>query len=104
MNDTDLALLDIIWTTKDGTQLTLGEMDDNHLLNSTRMIKRQLNNVNEELNACWSCLAQFQGEMAIMYGEQAAQDLEELSSSLSIQFFNMFKVCKMRHIDYTFED
>ena len=90
--------LEMTWITKDQDVMTLGQMDDNHLRNATNMVGRQLINLHKELEACFSCLAVFQGEMAIMHAEQSADHLAQEIHELTFKHATMLQACDMRDI------
>ena len=91
--------LDMTWITKDHRVMTLGEMDDNHLRNSTHMIGRALTNLHRELESCWSCMVMFNGDMATYYAEQSADALGEDIHEMTMKHATMLQACRMREIE-----
>jgi hypothetical protein len=59
-----------IWTTKDGRKMFVGEMEDSHLVNTLRMLRRKFVTVDEFLIACAYASSPMTGEMAAMAVEQ----------------------------------
>lgn len=68
----NIALLDIIWTTKDGTKIRLGDMETSHLDNCAKMLKRQAESNEYNAMSAWSYSG---GDMAEYYASQEGDGL-----------------------------
>ncbi len=64
------------WKTKDGKEVEVKYMTDQHLLNTQRYMQRRVKSMSEESVACAGC--SFQGDMAQYYQEQ---DLDRLTEA-----------------------
>ena len=62
----------VTWTTKDGRKIPIRKLTDTHLVNIIRMLER---NHEHNIEAAWSAAFSFNGEMAQMVAENAAEDL-----------------------------
>lgn len=67
----------VIWTTRDGQRIPIGQMTDSHLTNTIAYIYRRAAQLQNEALVCYPC---FQGEMAQMYAEQEWDALNEMDS------------------------
>ena len=76
------------WTMRDGTTIKIEDMTDSHLLNSMKMLERNVKDMREdtEVQAC-GFLSSLQGEMASYYAEQ---DVDALMSMSDEEFLEKY--------------
>ncbi len=60
------------WTCKDGRKIRIKDMDDQHLLNTIRMLER---NADKNLNSVFCAMSFVQGEMAQYFLEQELDNM-----------------------------
>ena len=60
-----------IWTCRDKTKIAITEMTHTHLANTIQMLRRDIERLEAEVDACFGYSG---GEMAEMYAEQAADE------------------------------
>jgi len=61
------------WKTREGAQIRVCDMGDEHLVNSLKMLKRKALHMRDDaLAAAWSAASMFNGDMATYYAEQEA--------------------------------
>jgi hypothetical protein len=69
---------EVVWVTREGDPLTMNEIENNHLLNIIRHLKKRYLHMMSEGYSALSCL---QGEMASYYAEQeldhGLQDMQD---------------------------
>ena len=65
---------EIVWTTRDGRQMTMGQIGDNHLNNIIKMLKREYL---KALSVGYQASSFLRGEMAIASVDSALDHLEE---------------------------
>lgn len=67
-----------VWITREGTEIPIEEMSDNHLLNAIAYCERRARKMEKDaIAAGYYMLATLQGEMAIMDVEGKLAHLEE---------------------------
>lgn len=83
---------EIVWTTKDGEELTMKEISNYHLCSIVRLLRRRSIS---QLSQGYSVLSMLQGEMAI----DAAESQLEREQALYRSTIHMFEQeAKRRHI------
>jgi hypothetical protein len=66
-----------IWICKDGHRVRIRDMENSHLINTIRMLRRKATKVcNAELQAAYSISCMLQGEMASWECERAIDRME----------------------------
>lgn len=67
-----------MWTTRNGARLRICDMEDRHLVNTLRMLRRAHG---ELVSSAWAAACSLQGEMASYYAEQDIDRLEQVEST-----------------------
>lgn len=66
-----------VWTTRDGREIPVNKMEDQHLVNSIKMLERNAKRDRENaISGAYSICSFLQGEMATMDAENAINYLE----------------------------
>lgn len=71
---------DVIWTKRDGTKVPIVEMDDGHLANTLRMLRRKFVTADEFISACNYASSPMAGEMASLAVEEEIARMQIMPS------------------------
>lgn len=83
---------EIVWTTKDGDELTMKEITNSHLCNIVRLLRRKSL---AHLSDGYGFMSMLQGEMAI----DAAESQIDLEQGVYLEAIDLFEAeAKRRHI------
>lgn len=90
----------VLWITKSGSKIKIGDMTDQHIINTIRMLHRAA-----EVYKNTIPFPMFNGEMAQMYAEQEYDKLmdtsvEEIADSQCRQYKHLIKELERRKLSY----
>ena len=86
----------MIWTTKDGREIEIVKMSQNHLINAINFLERRIKEHRSQLNNLWNISYRFHGEIASMYIDQQLDDEADYISSLQLIQEKMKEELKIR--------
>lgn len=96
------------WRTRNGTIITVGEMDDNHLISALQILERMADEyLKDQMSAVGTYWMRYQGEEAQRYLESALDEFSEGQCDIRIylyekdvRYWAMVEVLRERGINY----